>query len=222
VRGSRCSGIVRGGRQRAARRCNFAVRRAGEINAVSTNSARFRCDSGLECRSANATAAVNQAKSSSDVYRPANERPKPDSVFRARHNSRAVAGFGCLYPRIGVFNGNVRRSTWPDAWGMEAQGSGYVMVTAPLNFPSSSSQTPLGFSVVYVLDTDFRQLMLVNGIPIQPGARIGINRKQCVFVLDQPRALQPARLRDESEVIAEVNMVPHALRAFPCSSPEAT
>ncbi|EMI53554.1 hypothetical protein [Rhodopirellula sallentina] len=96
---------------------------------------------------ANAAAAVSSEKFSVCTGLISEES---EALFVLDHNS-GLLQCSVLYPRLGRFMATYTINV-ADALGMEAKGGSYIMVTGTADFPSSSNR-PLGFSVVYVLDT---------------------------------------------------------------------
>ncbi|MCM2372981.1 hypothetical protein [Aporhodopirellula aestuarii] len=96
---------------------------------------------------ANASAAVTSEKFSMCTGLISEES---EALFVLDHNS-GLLQCSVLYPRLGRFMATYTVNV-ADALGMDAKGGNYIMATGTADFPSSSNR-PLGFSVVYVLDT---------------------------------------------------------------------
>lgn len=96
---------------------------------------------------ANATAAVSSEKFSMATG-PISEGT--EALFVLDHNS-GLLQCSVVYPRLGQFLANFTCNV-ADALGSNGKGGSYIMVTGTADFPRSSSN-PVGFSVIYVLDT---------------------------------------------------------------------
>ncbi len=122
-----------------------AARQASQQNQAQSQSNTITNWAGLPI--ANAAAAVSSEKFSMCTG-PISEQT--EALFVLDHNS-GLLQCSVLYPRLGRFMATYTINV-ADALGMEAKGGNYIMATGTADFPSSSNR-PLGFSVVYVLDT---------------------------------------------------------------------
>lgn len=137
---------------------------------------------------ANATAAVTSEKFSLCTG-PISEQS--EALFVLDHNS-GLLQCSVLYPRVGRFMATFTTNV-ADALGMGAKGGNYIMATGTADFPSSSN-TPIGFSVVYVLDTasgnyacygiPFNRVLLKSNQP-QQGAMFLIGQGSANPVIDR-------------------------------------
>jgi len=208
LRPNACCGLFRGARLncQTIRRCGIAllgivavtatcaaVYFAGAASQASNNAINNSADSGVTWAGmpiANATAAVTSEKFSMCTG-PMSDQS--EALFVLDHNS-GLLQCSVLYPRIGRFMATYSINV-ADALGMEAKGSGYMMVTGTADFPSSSSQ-PLGFSVVYVLDTTSGNYACY-GIPFNRVAMKSNQPQQGVLFLISQGTANPLVSRDE-------------------------
>lgn len=96
---------------------------------------------------ANATAAVS-SENYSLATGPISEGS--EALFVLDHNS-GLLQCSVIYPRMGQFMATFTTNV-ADVLGADAKGGKYIMTTGTADFPRSSNR-PVGFSVVYVLDT---------------------------------------------------------------------
>lgn len=139
---------------------------------------------------ANATAAVSSEKFSMCTGPLADTN---EGLFVLDHNS-GLLQCSVLYPRAGRFMANYTVNV-ADALGVEAKGSGYIMVTGTADFLSASNR-PIGRSVVYVLDTTTGNFACY-GVPINHSAMKSNQPQQGVLFLISQGAANPIIDRDK-------------------------
>lgn len=138
---------------------------------------------------ANTTAAVSSEKFSMATG-PISEGT--EALFVLDHNS-GLLQCSVVYPRLGrfmaTFTGNVA-----DALGSDGKGGNYIMVTGTADFPRSSNR-PVGFSVVYVLDTATGNYACY-GVPFDRVAMNANRPQQGLLVLISQGSANPVIDRD--------------------------
>lgn len=139
---------------------------------------------------ANATAAVSSEKFSMATG-PMSEGT--EALFVLDHNS-GLLQCSVIYPRLGRFMATFTANV-ADALGSGAKGGQYIMTTGTADFPRSSNR-PVGFSVIYVLDTATGNYACY-GVPFDRVAMNANRPQQGLMVMISQGSANPVINRDE-------------------------
>ncbi|TWT89566.1 hypothetical protein [Neorhodopirellula pilleata] len=139
---------------------------------------------------ANATAAVTSEKYSlaTGLISEGTE-----ALFVLDHNS-GLLQCSVVYPRMGRFLATFTCNV-ADALGTDGKGGTYIMATGTADFPRSSNR-PVGFSVVYVLDTATGNYACY-GVPFDRVAMNANRPQQGLMVLISQGSANPVIDRDD-------------------------